>query len=619
MQKMRLDKLKPFVLLLKEKTLTLPLAKLSHIGAKAIEKVRQFGLNTPVYLKGKACSCAQAVKTFLQNTPAYLKGKAFSFVLAVKKFCLNAPGYLTGKARSLVQAVRLFLLSTPAYLKGKACSFAQFAKKARLFLLNAPASLKSKAHFGVQMAKIRAAAWRCQVRLYKRAFFGFLFSVKTLISLTIILGIATMSVTAVQGYYAGFGTVVLVNEEEVGFLHDTELAELEDFIASLELSAQQYYRMNVQRNEDISFMEDRRPGQHMDVELIKGELEQRLSFSAMGYILSVDGQEMVTLASMEDYESLLEIISTAYITERKNTTVVEVDIQENLVCEPCPVAPEDIISVEDAASILLTGTTKREIYLVSRGDSLWTIARANNMSVSQLQSANPQVNGTSIHPGDELNLIVAEPIINVSVVEERTVTEKIPFKTTYTTDSKLWRYQTKVITKGSNGERQVSYKVTLENGQEVDRVKIDEKILKEPVTQVVARGTANAPALGSGRFAWPLASGGRITSPYGWRWGKMHYGVDIAAPTGTAIRAADSGVVSFSGYRSSYGNLVILDHGNGYTTYYAHNSKNLVVQGDLITKGNTIALIGMTGFATGPHVHFEIRYNGKPMDPMKFF
>jgi LysM repeat protein len=303
--------------------------------------------------------------------------------------------------------------------------------------------------------------------------------------------------------------------------------------------------MNVEMNEGISYVEDRRPGQHMDpVELIKGELKQRLSFSAMGYILSVDGREMVTLASMQDYERLLEIISMAYITERKNTTVVEVDIQENLVCEPCPVAPEDIISVEDAANILLTGTSKREIYLVSRGDSLWTIARKNNMSLSQLQSANPQLKGTSIRPGDQLNLIVAEPIINVSVVEERTITEKIPFKTTYTTDSSLWRYETRVITKGSNGERQVSYKVTLENGQEVERLKINEKILKEPVTQVIARGTANVPSLGSGKFLWPVASGGRITSYYGWRWGKMHYGVDIAAPTGTAIRAADSGVVS---------------------------------------------------------------------------
>jgi murein DD-endopeptidase MepM/ murein hydrolase activator NlpD len=619
MQNIKLDKVKLFVQLLKEKTLTFPLAKLSGIGAKAIKNVRQFLLGIPAYLAGKATFLVQAAKKFLLNAPAYLKRIFGSFVQAVKQTFINTPPYLAGKARSFVRTIKALLLNTPAFLTGKARSFVQSAKKTRQLLLNAPSSLKSKAHSFGSGVQTRASAWRHQARRFRKAALGFLFSVKTLISLIIILSMAAMSVTAVQGYYAGFGTVVLVDGEEVGFFQDTELAELEDFIASLELSAQQFYRMNVQRDQDISFLEDRRPGQHMDLELIKGEVQQRLSFSATGYVLSVDGQEMVTLASMQDYERLLEIISNAYITERKNTTVVEVDIQENLVCEPCPVAPEDIISVEDAASILLTGTTKREIYLVSRGDSLWTIARANNMSVSQLQSANPQVNGTSIHPGDQLNLIVAEPIINVSVVEERIVSESIAFKTTYTTDSSLWRYQTKVITKGSNGERQVSYRVTLENGQEVERVKVSEKIVKEPVTQVVARGTANAPALGSGKFAWPLASGGRITSPYGWRWGKMHYGVDIAAPTGTAIRAADSGVVSFSGYRSSYGNLIILDHGNGYTTYYAHNSKNLVVQGDLVTKAKTIALIGMTGYATGPHVHFEIRYNGKAMNPMKFF
>ncbi len=496
-------------------------------------------------------------------------------------------------------------------------------------------SLSGLARRGMRNQPERIKAWgrstvnsfRERLCLLKRAFTSFLLSPKTIISGVIVVSMATMGVTAVQGYHAaieaynaGYGTVVLVDQQEVGFMHTEDLDELEDFVQYLQALARENYKRDVHQNEAISFVEDHRPEEHMDVEVLKDGLQQRLSFSAMGHTLMVEGKKIFTLGCQEDYEEVLEMVSNAYITDRKNAKLLGVDIQEDVDCDIHPVDPEDIISVEEAVNILLTGTSRRETYLVSRGDSLWSIARSNNITVAELQDANPQVQGTSIHPGDELSLIVAEPIINVAVVEELTVTERIPFKTTYTTSANMWRYQTKVLTKGSHGEKEVLYKVTMENGQEVERLKLEEKIIREPVTELIARGTANVPSLGSGRFVWPLPPGsGTITSPYGWRWGRMHHGVDIAAPTGTSIRASDSGIVSFSGYRSSYGNLVIIEHGNGYSTYYAHNSKNLVSQGQEVSKGSTIALVGRTGYATGPHVHFEIRYNGKSLDPMRFF
>ena len=455
---------------------------------------------------------------------------------------------------------------------------------------------------------------------FKRAAVCFLLSPKTIISGIIAASMVAMSITAVQGYHAGFGTVVFVDQQEIGFIYTEELAELEAYAETLLATARDNYQLEVHQNETISFEEDRRPGAHVELEVIKDELQQRLSFSAVAYRVLVDGEEMMILASMAEYEELLEIIGSAYMSERKNARVLSVEIQENIECQPCLVEPEDIMDLETAANLLLMGTERQETYLVSRGDSLWTIARAHSISLGELREANPQITGTMIHPGDKINLVVAEPLVNVAVVEEIKVTERIPFKTNFTTDSKLWQYQTRVVTRGSSGEKTVTYKVVMENGREVERVKMEEKITREPVTQVVARGTANVPALGTGRFAWPMASGaGRISSPYGWRWGRMHTGIDIAAPSGTAIRAADSGVVAFSGYRSSYGNLIILEHGNGYSTYYAHNSKNLVSQGQKVNKGETIALVGRTGNATGAHLHFEIRYNGKHMDPMKFY
>ncbi len=111
---------------------------------------------------------------------------------------------------------------------------------------------------------------------------------------------------------------------------------------------------------------------------------------------------------------------------------------------------------------------------------------------------------------------------------------------------------------------------------------------------------------------------GRITSLFGPRWGRLHYGLDIAAPVGTIIRAADSGIVDIAGWVRGYGRLVRINHQNGFFTYYGHCSKLLVKVGDKVEKGEEIALVGATGRATGPHLHFEIRYLEVPSDPLFF-
>lgn len=128
--------------------------------------------------------------------------------------------------------------------------------------------------------------------------------------------------------------------------------------------------------------------------------------------------------------------------------------------------------------------------------------------------------------------------------------------------------------------------------------------------------------LGTGHMIWPVH--GRISSPFGWRYHpvlrkkKLHNGQDIAVPSGTRVLAADGGVVLVSGWQGGYGNFVAIDHGNGISTCYGHNSRLLVRVGDKVQKGQTIAISGSTGLSTGPHVHFEVRRNGSPINPLPY-
>jgi murein DD-endopeptidase MepM/ murein hydrolase activator NlpD len=138
-----------------------------------------------------------------------------------------------------------------------------------------------------------------------------------------------------------------------------------------------------------------------------------------------------------------------------------------------------------------------------------------------------------------------------------------------------------------------------------------------------AAGGPAGPALsGGGQFLWPAV--GPITSPFGWRihpiFGtrEFHAGVDIGVPYGTTVAAADSGTVEFAGTMTGYGNVVVIDHGAGLATLYGHLSAYSVMVGQVVGRGSPIANVGCTGYCTGPHLHFEVRLNGSPVDPLPY-
>lgn len=122
-----------------------------------------------------------------------------------------------------------------------------------------------------------------------------------------------------------------------------------------------------------------------------------------------------------------------------------------------------------------------------------------------------------------------------------------------------------------------------------------------------------------GKLAWPVPSSKKLTSKFGKRWGRSHEGIDIAARRGTAIVAAESGVVIYSGNDlGGYGNLTIISHEGGLFSIYAHAKRNYTRKGDRVHRGQVIAEVGTTGKSTGPHLHFEVRYDSKALDPLNF-
>ena len=334
-----------------------------------------------------------------------------------------------------------------------------------------------------------------------------------------------------------------------------------------------------------------------------------------------------------DKEEVKEEPTEGQKIERELT---EFDFNEKVVVRNTYVDEDQVLSEEEAKNILLGNTEEIVEYELKEGDNIWDIAIKHGTTMDHILEINPQIEDeTRMQIGEVIKLEVPDPILSISTTEQATFKELIPAEIEYVEFSDLYKDETKVYQEGYDGVKEITVDVHKVNGKEVSRDLITEKVLKEPKTKVIAFGTKEKPkpttsegnkkpsssvsSSNSGMFMHPLNGAGTLTSNYGSRWGSFHRGLDIAAPAGTPIYAAASGTVTYSGYnQGGFGKLIIIDHNNGYQTYYAHCSSLYVQVGQKVSKGQNIAGVGSTGNSTGNHVHFELRSNGNPINPYDY-
>ncbi|GEM_PF-741224 len=351
------------------------------------------------------------------------------------------------------------------------------------------------------------------------------------------------------------------------------------------------------------------------------EIQDRLTFVTRAAGIEIDGEVAVILRNEEGAESVLQRVKENYIDSLEaddKTEVLASEFAQNIRLVSMPADPDSLMAEGEAAEILMRGTDRTEVHQVQQGETAWGIAQAADLSMADLEKANPVEDLSRLHPGDEVELVVADPYVTINSEEEYWYIRHVPHAVETRHDDDMWPWERRVVQAGSPGEIRVTVRIHREDGREVSRETIDEEQLSEPVTHIVVTGTKAVPQYGSGRFILPAS--GQLTSGFGWRRTGFHSGIDLAMPIGTPVKAADCGMVTSAGSSGAYGIKIKIDHGEGeYVTVYAHLSRLAVSTGDVVEQGQVIGYSGNTGRSTGPHLHFEIHVNGEPQNPLNFF
>jgi len=288
---------------------------------------------------------------------------------------------------------------------------------------------------------------------------------------------------------------------------------------------------------------------------------------------------------------------------------------------------QSVKSEDETIALLTSSKEKKAVYVVQSGDTPVTISQKHNMDLEKFEELNPGAM-KKCEAGQIVNVIETDSYLPIQYVREMEALSFIDYETTEVETAALNLGIESILTKGERGEKVSQVEITYVNGIEHSRKVISTKVTREPVMEIIGLGTYTAqpdspdtvwfgsPLTGSGQFGWPV-DGGWISDTF--ISDRNHKGLDIAADLGTNIYAAEEGMVVSAGWNSGgYGNVVMIDHMNGYQTVYGHMTSVVAVEGQYVTKGELIGMVGSTGNSTGPHCHFEVRYEGVCKDPASY-
>ncbi|MEH7490995.1 M23 family metallopeptidase [Neobacillus niacini] len=429
------------------------------------------------------------------------------------------------------------------------------------------------------------------------------------------------------------------NQQYIGTVSNKEVVEkiVEDKAAQFQESTKD---LNLEFGSDIEYIKEQVfHSTANDTKTIQN-LESSIKLQAEASSIVIDGQPVAFVDNQETAENVIKQLKLQFVTQEQldevearksapaaelpplqdnETRILDVRVSKNVSFDIESIAPDKIMSAEEAVTFLKKGTLEEKKYVAQSGDVLGTIANNHGLALADFLALNPGLTEDSVvNIGQEVNVTALKPYLEIIVEKEENRKEAIAFENQVVEDGNMPKGETKVQQEGKDGERTVNYRISTQNGVTVSNVVTSEAVLAEPVPHILVKGTKVIPSRGTGNLAWPTV-GGYISSQQGQRWGKAHKGIDIARPSNRTIKAADNGkVVSAGNGGDGYGNKIVIDHENGLRTVYAHLDSIGVSVGQTVSQGSAIGVMGSTGNSTGVHLHFEVYKNGALQNPLNY-
>lgn len=476
------------------------------------------------------------------------------------------------------------------------------------------------------------------------------------------VGFAKISLTPNTVYH------VYLKGKSLGLISSKK--QLEDYIDKKQQEIKDKYKVSkVYLPEELDIVKEITYSKNIKtVEEIYDEIKDISPFTISGYMIKIKGVDtidtngktvkgttkIIYCLDKKMFEDAIEKTVKLFIPESlyeayANDTQEEIEdtgsIVKNIYIENkitikkqnIPIDKTIFQTEEDITKYLLFGTTEKQAtYIVQKGDTIATVSSNNKLSTEEFLIANTNFTDENslLSPGQEVNIGIIKPQFNVIEDDYVVLRQEKNFTTETRYDNSKYTDYSETIQAGIKGEEKVTQRVLKKNGETVDYQPISTETLKEPVTEIIVKGTKpttfsggyGAPVPTKGQWGWP-ATCSNITSPFGWRWGVLHDGTDIAGcGYGSNIFAAQAGTVVQSSVKQDNGQFITIDHHNGYYSMYAHlcNGCRYVKVGDQVEKGQVIGGMGMTGAASGIHVHFAIWYGypyrgGVAQNTMNFY